>query len=64
MCNYPYHELSKPSEERKRIVCILFSKRGRAEAERAWDADAAMLAEIAAKPNPEPDRPAEMYGAY
>ena len=57
MCDYLYHELSKPSEERKRIVCILFSKRGRTEAERTWEADTAMLAEIAAKPE-------EMYGSY
>ena len=57
MCDYLYPELSKPSEERKRIVCILFSKRGRRRAEQTWEADAAMLAEIAAKPE-------EMYGSY
>ena len=52
MCNYLY--IGRPSEERQRMVCILFSKRGRTEAERAWDADTKMLAEIAnrsARPN-------------
>jgi hypothetical protein len=31
------------------MVCLLFSKRGRDEAERAWEADDAMLKVIAAK---------------
>ena len=52
-CNgYPYHDLRRPSlppDEGKRMVCLLFSKRGREEAERTWEADDAMLKTIVAK---------------